>query len=137
MDTSEQDKHESLTSPVKAIRAYCLQCVGGSFKDVRICTGDLCIGDEGTCPLHPFRFGRRPRAGVKATRSPVKAISLNCRWCSGDSAYERRLCPSVGCALHPFRKGRNPFVSEKCKEAARNAARLSPGKFKRVGYTSW
>jgi hypothetical protein len=44
-------------SPVKAIRAKCLDCAGG-MKEVRLCSTE-------SCPLHPFRFGRNPaRAGV-------------------------------------------------------------------------
>ena len=44
-------------SPVKAIRAKCLDCAGGK-KEVRLCqTGD--------CPLYPYRMGRNPsRAGI-------------------------------------------------------------------------
>jgi len=40
-------------TPVKAIRLYCLECSGGSFKDVRECV----IPD---CPLYPFRLGKNP-----------------------------------------------------------------------------
>jgi len=40
-------------SPIKAIRAKCLDCCGGSEAEVRKCTA---IG----CPLWPFRMGRSP-----------------------------------------------------------------------------
>lgn len=40
-------------SPVKAIRKFCLVCLGGSPDEIRRCT------DE-TCPLYPFRFGKDP-----------------------------------------------------------------------------
>ena len=42
-----------ITSPVKAIRAYCLGCCYGSDDEVRQCT----IHD---CELYPFRFGKNP-----------------------------------------------------------------------------
>lgn len=44
---------ELITSPVKAIREFCLQCCGGSAVDVRGCTSTM-------CPLKPFRFGKNP-----------------------------------------------------------------------------
>lgn len=37
----------------EAIRLYCLDCSGGSPKEVTLCV----IGD---CPLYPFRFGNSP-----------------------------------------------------------------------------
>lgn len=42
-----------ITSPIKAIRAKCLDCCCWSYKEV-----DLCPATQ--CPLHPFRFGKNP-----------------------------------------------------------------------------
>lgn len=47
---------EQITSPVKAIRAYCLECVGHQKNEVKNCTITA-------CPLFPFRFGRNPFHG--------------------------------------------------------------------------
>lgn len=44
---------EQITSPIKAIRAYCLSCVCGNAAEVRCC-------ELTKCPLHPFRFGKNP-----------------------------------------------------------------------------
>ena len=44
---------KKLTNPVKAIRAFCMECVGGSANEVKLCPSMR-------CPLHPFRFGRNP-----------------------------------------------------------------------------
>lgn len=41
------------TNPVKAIRDFCLACVGGSPNEVKLCTGV-------NCALYPFRFGKNP-----------------------------------------------------------------------------
>lgn len=46
---------EYIQSPLKAIRANCLQCVGGSPNEVKLCTSK-------TCYLYPFRFGKNPYA---------------------------------------------------------------------------
>lgn len=40
--------------PLKAIRLFCLDCVGHSPKEVANCTA------SSTCPLWPYRFGKRP-----------------------------------------------------------------------------
>ena len=41
------------TNPVKAIRAYCLECVCGSSEEVKRCHIEK-------CPLYVFRFGKNP-----------------------------------------------------------------------------
>jgi len=41
-------------SRLKAIRRYCLWCMNGSQKQVRLCEDD-------ECPLFLYRFGRRPK----------------------------------------------------------------------------
>ena len=46
---------ERLT-PVKAIRAKCLDCCCGQRGEVRLCP----VHD---CSLHPYRMGRRPIGG--------------------------------------------------------------------------
>ncbi len=43
----------SATSPLKAIRLFCLDCCGGSSNDVKFCTAPKCA-------LYPFRFGKNP-----------------------------------------------------------------------------
>jgi hypothetical protein len=46
-------KSPEITRPLKAIRAYCLHCMGMSRDAVAECW-------TVTCPVHPFRFGRNP-----------------------------------------------------------------------------
>ena len=41
-------------TPIKAIRAKCLDCCCGMAKEVRLCL----IKD---CPLWPYRMGKRPK----------------------------------------------------------------------------
>jgi len=50
--------------PLKAIRAKCLDCCGGSSTEVKLCE----ISD---CPLFPYRFGKKPVRvrGVTATQN--------------------------------------------------------------------
>ena len=42
-----------ITNPVKAIRAYCLECSCGAVSEVTNCP-------VYKCPLYPFRFGKNP-----------------------------------------------------------------------------
>lgn len=63
-------KDYKILSPMKAIRANCLDCCGGSEAEVRRC-------HINTCPLHPFRFGKNPfnkRGKRNYTEEEKKAI---------------------------------------------------------------
>ena len=51
-------------TPIKAIRAKCIDCCCGSYKEVRLCT----VID---CALYPYRMGRRPS---QATLDTLKAF---------------------------------------------------------------
>lgn len=53
-----KDKSIKRLSPVKAIKAKCLDCSGASKKEVRECI----IQD---CPLYPFRLGKNPNRKLK------------------------------------------------------------------------
>ena len=45
-------------SPVKAIKKFCLDCVGGSAKERELC-------NDTDCPLFPYRLGKNPnRRGI-------------------------------------------------------------------------
>ena len=41
------------STPIKAIRAKCLECSNGQTKEVRECPCH-------SCPCYPYRMGRRP-----------------------------------------------------------------------------
>ena len=51
---------KKLTNPVKAIRAFCLECCGFSANEVKLCPSVK-------CKLHPFRLGKNPYR-AKVTR---------------------------------------------------------------------
>lgn len=89
----------SKLTPMKAIRARCLDCSGGSVKDVRECP----ITD---CPLHEYRLGHRPNEG--ATLTPMKAIRKHCLTCCNCSSLEVRLCSAENCALQAYKSGHRP-----------------------------
>lgn len=41
-------------TPIKAMRAKCLDCCCGAQKEVRLCPVQK-------CPLYPYRMGHRPK----------------------------------------------------------------------------
>ena len=45
---------DRILTPIKAIRAKCLDCCCDSSKEVRLCPSPK-------CPLYPYRFGHRPK----------------------------------------------------------------------------
>ena len=49
-------------TPVKAIRAKCLECSNGQFKEVRLCPVK-------NCPLYEYRNGHRPKGGQFPTEN--------------------------------------------------------------------
>ena len=56
-------------TPMKAIRAKCLDCCGSSHE-VRLCTVEK-------CPLYPYRFGKRPKGYEDTTPDANEAESLD------------------------------------------------------------
>jgi len=52
-------------TPIKAIRAQCLDCCCGSRYEVEMCPAT-------SCPLWPYRFGVRPETAAKRNKH-VKA----------------------------------------------------------------
>lgn len=44
----------AVLTPIKAIRAKCVDCSAGSLAEVRECVIK-------NCPLYPYRMGRRPK----------------------------------------------------------------------------
>lgn len=55
-EKQKYERPEGVLSPLKAIRAKCLDCMCGSFKEVTLCPIE-------NCPLYAYRFGRRPKNG--------------------------------------------------------------------------
>jgi hypothetical protein len=86
-------------TPLKAIRAKCLDCSGGEYKEVRECQFDGKQDEE--CPLYPLRMGR-------GSRSTLKRIRAYCVWCCNGQRQEVKFCPSVSCPLWEYRFGKRP-----------------------------
>lgn len=55
-------------TPIKAIRAKCLDCTCGQFSEVRECRLT-------TCPLWEYRMGHRPKNEEREDTEDVEALS--------------------------------------------------------------
>ena len=53
IDPMEGFTGETITNPVKAIRAKCLECSNGMTSEIRRCLITTCV-------LYPFRMGKNP-----------------------------------------------------------------------------
>lgn len=52
-DVETEDGNTKVMTPMKAIRAKCLDCCAGQYSEVKMCP---CT----TCPLYDFRLGKNP-----------------------------------------------------------------------------
>jgi hypothetical protein len=49
---------EKRLTPIKAIRAKCLDCSCDSFSEVKLCP-------DKECALYPYRMGKRPKTNTQ------------------------------------------------------------------------
>jgi len=58
-----------MLSPIKAIRAKCLDCCNDSYTEVKECTVE-------SCPLFYFRFGKNPNRKPRKLSDEQKAAAI-------------------------------------------------------------
>ena len=56
-----------MLTPLKAIRAKCLDCCCGSSHEVNLCP---CVD----CKLYPYRFGKNPNLQRESTPAQLEAL---------------------------------------------------------------
>ena len=93
----ETPKPERRLTPLRAVRRYCLWCCGDQANEVRLCPSQ-------GCPLHDWRFGRKPKDGG----STLRIIRERCLDCAGFSPAAVRECWDTSCTLYLYRMGKNP-----------------------------
>ena len=86
-------------TPGRAVRLYCLDCVG-LYSYIKECQGDRLF--DKPCMLYKYRMGKG--------RPSVKMIRKYCLDCMGNSAVLVSACHSKGCMLHKYRFGKNPEI---------------------------
>lgn len=88
---------------LESIRAFCLECMGGSFKLVEYCPSEK-------CHFYPYRLGKIPCPKPKIT--PLRAIKFYCLECAG-AVDEVKICPLKKCPVYSYRFGTNPKLEGK------------------------
>lgn len=90
-------------TPLKAVRAHCTECCGGSPREASLCPAS-------GCPLHPIRNGQNkdPKTGRNKIKSVIKAIRKRCLDCCGFSPKRAGECDFEHCPLFVYRFGKNP-----------------------------
>ena len=68
-DDMENKYRARIKNRATAIRAYCVQCMGGGVADVRTCPSLI-------CPLHPFRMGKDPLRGYDIPKVEEPELEL-------------------------------------------------------------
>ena len=68
----KMEKMEKITSPLKAIRAHCIECMGGQVREVKVCTIP-------NCPLYAFRMGTNPYHTRQYTEEQRQAMAERMR----------------------------------------------------------
>lgn len=76
-----------------AIKAKCLSCGDGGYKDRENCP-------ETECPLHPYRLGKCEKGKSIERNLAIKQFCTSC--CLG-CRQEVIHCSSVDCPLHPYK----------------------------------
>lgn len=79
-------------SPLRAVRKYCLWCMGEQPNEVLLDPAD-------ECPLFLLRFGHK----VKGL-SVLKQIKARCK----DCCESVKKCDALDCQIYPYRFGHNP-----------------------------
>ena len=62
------------TTAIKAIRLFCCECMGFSGSPGKTLKQEIMNCSAPTCPLYPYRFGKRPNDAPKKQRSLSKQV---------------------------------------------------------------
>ena len=63
---------KKITNPIKAIRCFCIDCMGGQAREVKDCTAP-------NCPLYAFRMGKNPYPTRQYTEEQRQAMAERMR----------------------------------------------------------
>lgn len=95
-DTTSMTTKTRIPTPLKAIRAKCLDCTSNQHKEIREC-------GRFDCPLHKLRSGRR-----NTGTWPVATMRRYCvEFCCYGDSVEVRLCEAYNCPLWSYRFGQS------------------------------
>ena len=96
LDRIEQRYRDRADSPLRAIRAFCVLCMGCQPRMVADCTATACV-------LYPFRFGKNPFQKHTKKTGNLKSIATED---SGDDEHTGPTDEGVKPAVRAKRQGR-------------------------------
>lgn len=100
-----------MKTPLEAIRAQCVECVGGAVKEIATC--------DCRCAFHKYRMGKG-KPSVKV----IRAFCMECM-CGAHSAV--RECQTETCPLWIYRFGVRPaFTASQMKKISRRRSVPEP-----------
>ena len=100
-------------TPLKAVRAYCLQCCNGQSQEVKLCPSE-------DCALWAYRLG--------TGNVSVKTIRARCIDCAGSSPAVKECAYITDCPLYQYREGHNPAMAGQSKGKVPPWAKTTVGK---------
>ena len=89
-------------TPLTKLRAYCVHCVGGRFREIETC--------DAACPFHTYRMG--------GGRPSVKVFRKFCLQCMGGHIEFVKDCETTDCFCWEYRMGKNPAMKGNLRGAA-------------------
>lgn len=113
-------------TPLKAVRRFCLDCMCGSAREVKLCPSE-------DCSFFSFRLGKG--------RANAKVIRKFCFQCGEGTAHDIKHCVLNGkdsdlCSMYEYRLGKNPKKRGNPKNLTNyrgNGANLAKWRFSRRG----
>ena len=114
----------------KAVRSFCLECLGGSILEVERCSAL-------NCQLHPFRFGNLSRLYRSARKPPRTAFKNQSGHDSerisrpGNASLDGRKGVEMGKTIGTQKEGKK--LHKKAKIAAKGQRPVSRGSTDRPG----
>ena len=61
---------QKILTPLKSIRAKCMECCCGQAKEVKLC-------NLSECPLFPYRMGKRPKVDKYIDEGDIEEKSIS------------------------------------------------------------
>ena len=61
---------QKVLTPLKAIRAKCIECSCGQTKEIKLC-------NLKNCPLYPYRMGKRPKNDESIDKGDIEEKTIS------------------------------------------------------------
>lgn len=66
----DEQMADKILTPLKAIRAKCMDCCCGQAKEIKLC-------NMKNCPLYPYRMGKRPKVDKDIDEGDIEEKNIS------------------------------------------------------------